>query len=416
MMLLRIMGTLRHTSTPAAAGLAGLLVLSVAGIGQGAAAATTTSGLQVPDNAVITIDGRGFGHGHGLSQYGAEGAARRGLSARQILHFYYPGTRTGRHAGRVNVLITAGIGKPTTVVARPGLKVHDLMKGTTTPVPVRGPASKATRWRMAGNGAGGTAVSYRTGGWHVWRNLPGNGEFRSSGASLTLVVGGSRTTYRGTLRSLAPVSRATHRITVNRVSLEGYVRGVVPREMPASWHQAALQAQAVAARTYAAFESGDPYDTRFNLCDTSSCQVYGGRSAEVSRTNKAVAKTSGQVRLHHGEPAFTQFSASNGGWVADGGQPYLVAEKDPYDGWSGNLVHTWSTAVTSKAIEKAYPAVGNLQSISVTQRDGNGQWNGRALTMKLTGSRGTVTPTGDEFRGALGLRSTWFDLAKASAG
>ncbi|WP_151083179.1 SpoIID/LytB domain-containing protein [Nocardioides cynanchi] len=409
------MSTLRHTSI-AATGLAGLLALSGAGLGHATAAATSTPALQVPDNAVITIDGRGFGHGHGLSQYGAEGAARQGLSARKILHFYYPGTRSGQQSGRVRVLITAGIGKPTIVLAGPGLKVHDLQKGTTTPVPTRGPAARATQWRMAGDGAGGTAVSYRTGAWHVWRTLPGNGEFRSARAALTLVVGGSRTSYRGTLQSLAPVSKATHRITVNRVSLEGYVRGVVPREMPTSWHQAALQAQAVAARTYAAFEAVNPYDTRFNLCDTSSCQVYGGLSAENPRTGKAVTRTAGQVRLFHGQPAFTQFSSSNGGWTSDGGQPYLSAEKDPYDGWPGNLVHTWSTAVTSRSIEKAFPGVGNLRSIAVTQRDGNGQWGGRVEVMNLRGSKRNLVVSGDDFRSALGLRSTWFDLAKAAAG
>jgi SpoIID/LytB domain protein len=375
----------------------------------------TTAGLQVPHHAVITIDGRGWGHGHGLSQYGAEGAARQGKSAPQILGFYYPHTTNGHRSGQVTVLLTASIGHGTTVVARPGLAVRDLSKRTTTKVPASGRAARATLWRMSGDGGGGTVVSYRTGAWHVWRTLGGNGEFQSSGAHLTLVLGGGRVTYRGTLRSMGPISKITHRITVNRVSLEGYVRGVVPREMPARWHQAALRAQAVAARTYAEFEAADHSDPRFNLCDSSSCQVYGGQSAEDPRSNEAVAKTSGQVRLFHGTPAFTQFSASNGGWTVDGGEPYLVAKPDPYDGWSGNLVHRWTTSVTSATIERKWPALGDLTSITVNQRDGNGRWGGRVEQMTLHGSKADRIISGDVFRIALALRSTWFDLASAHA-
>jgi stage II sporulation protein D len=221
-------------------------------------------------------------------------------------------------------------------------------------------------------------------------------------------------TYRGDLQSRTPRGGpAWRRITVNKVSLDAYVQGVIPGEMPALWHQAALRAQAIAARSYAAYEARHSTNPRYNLCDTSLCQVYGGKSAEYPTSNRAVAKTAGQVRTYHGSPAFTQFSSSNGGWTAAGSQPYLVAEKDPYDGWPGNPNHTWSTTVTSADIEQAWPALGNLQSISVTRRDGHGKWNGRVLEMKLVGSQGSVTPSGDAFRSALGLRSTWFDLALA---
>jgi stage II sporulation protein D len=200
---------------------------------------------------------------------------------------------------------------------------------------------------------------------------------------------------------------ASHRVTVNKVSLEGYVRGVIPREMPALWHQAALRAQAIAARTYAAEEASRSTNRRWNLCDTSSCQVYGGKSAEYPTTNRATAKTAGRIRTHHGEPAFTQFSSSNGGWLAAGSQPYLVAKKDPYDGWSGNPNHTWTTSVSTRAIERAFPWLGNLTGITVTDRDGNGRWNGRVLAMRLRGSHDTRSISGDTFRAALALRSSW---------
>ena len=144
------------------------------------------------------------------------------------------------------------------------------------------------------------------------------------------MLGSGKVTYRGVLQSRRPVGApSSHRVTVNKVSLDNYVRGVVPREMPALWEQAALRAQAIAARTYAAFEARSSRNPRWNLCDTSECQVYGGESAEFPTSNRAVAKTARQVRMFHGAPAFTQFSSSNGGWTAYGGKPYLPAKKDP---------------------------------------------------------------------------------------
>src|SRR3954451_877022 len=102
------MSTRRTTPavTVSAAVAAGIVsVLAVSATGHRAVAATSGTGLHVPHRAVITIDGRGWGHGHGLSQYGAEGAARKGLTAAKIVHFYYPHTHAGRAKGRVRVLL-----------------------------------------------------------------------------------------------------------------------------------------------------------------------------------------------------------------------------------------------------------------------------------------------------------------------
>jgi stage II sporulation protein D len=407
----------RRTSVGAGLGAA---LLATTLLTQGPASAARAPRITVPDTATITVDGHGYGHGHGLSQYGAEGAARQGLSAGRIVRFYYPGTTGGKAGGSVTVWISEDTDHDTTVVARRGLRVRDLGNGTTRSLPTTGAAGKATRWKLAGAGGGRTRVLYKTAAWHLWRTLRGNGEFRSTGPHLTLVLGGGRqVSYRGTLRSLGPVPGHPGRITVNKVSLEGYVQGVVPREMPASWHQSALRAQAIAARTYAAFEAhSSPLSSRAALCDTTSCQVYGGVSAEDARTNRAVAGTAGQVRLYGGEPAFTQFSASNGGWTsaapASAGEPYLDAHVDPYDGWSGNAVHTWRTTVTSRQVERHWPGIGNLTSISIDQRDGHGEWNGRVLSMTLHGSTGDRTLSGEAFRAELGLRSSWFTLSIAS--
>jgi stage II sporulation protein D len=402
-----------------AAAVAALLAATATGHSAVAATATRTSvtSLHVPHKAVITIKGRGWGHGHGMSQYGAEGAARKGRTAGQIVHFYYPHTHAARVTGHVNVRITADTDHNTTVIARSGLRVRALGDRSTTSLPTAGAVGRASRWRLSSGSSGTTRLSYLTGSWHVWRKLPGDAEFRASGP-IQLVVGGRKVTYRGTLQSRTPATgRTGRRVTVNRVALDDYVRGVIPREMPASWHRAALRAQAIAARTYASFEERNSTNPVWQLCDTSQCQVYGGKSAEYPSTNKAVTATSGRILTHGGLPAFTQFSASSGGWTADGGEPYLVAKRDPYDGWPGNLVHTWTTSVTSRTIERAWPALGDLQAIRVTSRDGNGRWGGRVLTMTLRGSQGRVTGLGgDTFSAVLGLRSTWFELVRASAG
>jgi SpoIID/LytB domain protein len=404
------MTTRRTTATAALAGL--LSVAATAGSVQPALGVASAPGLRIPVGDSISIDGHGYGHGHGLSQYGAEGAARQGLNARQIVRFYYPKTSAGTAQGPVRVLITADTDDHTTVLSRSGLAVRDLGTGSVTRVPAKGPASKATRWRLAGGSGGATKVSYRTDAWHLWKRLDGDGEFRASGP-LRLVLPSRNVTYRGALQSRTPVgAKASHRVTVNRVPLDAYVQGVIPREMPALWHQAALRAQAIAARTYAAYEEAHSTNPVWQLCDTTSCQVYGGKSGEYPSTNQATAKTAGQIRVYQGSAAFTQFSASSGGWTSDGGQPYLPAQKDPYDGWAGNTVHSWSTTVSSAAIEKAWPALGDLTAITVTQRDGNGQWNGRVEKMTLHGSKDPdLLISGDDFRSRLGLRSTWFTLS-----
>jgi stage II sporulation protein D len=402
----------RRRTAPVAAVVGGLTAAALTlGGGSVLHAAAGTPSIRVPHHATLVVHGRGYGHGHGMSQYGAEGAARAGLSAKKIVHFYYPHTRPGTFRGRVRVLISADTDHDTTVAARAGLKVHDLARGTTVALPTTGKAAKATRWRLSSRRGKPADVSYLTGSWHVWRTLSGDGEFKAP-KPIRLVLAGGPVAYRGSVQSRTSTAGGTpHRITVNKVSMESYVRAVVPREAFPSWHQAALRAQAIAARSYAAFEVKNSTNKLYQLCDTSACQVYGGVPAEVSTTDEATDRTAGQIRTYHGRPAFTQFSSSNGGRLAAGSQPYLVAKPDPYDGWSGNPNHTWRTTVTSAAIEKAFPSLGDLTSITVTKRDGQGKWGGRVTSMKLVGASGTVTPSGDTFRGALGLRSTWFTIA-----
>lgn len=359
----------------------------------------------VRDGARITLTGHGYGHGHGMSQYGAEGAARQGLDHREILAFYYPGTTVGTVAGTVSVLISADTTDDLVVRARKGLTLRDLGTRERWTLPENG----ASQWRVVTTRKGVTRVAYRTDRWRRWRDLAGVGEIAAGGRPLTLVTPSGDRPYRGRLRH-APAPGGGHD-TVNRLPLDAYLRGVVPLEMPASWSAEAVRTQAVAARTYAAYERAHPWSRHAQLCDTTSCQVYGGVAAEHPASDAAVTATKGVVLLDGGEPAFTQFSSSSGGWTSAGSVPYLRAVEDPYDGWSGNPVHDWTLRLDDARFERAWPRLGQLTRIRVTKRDGNGDWGGRVGSVTLVGSRATVVVSGDTLRSVLGLRSTYLTFA-----
>ncbi len=391
----------RHGARSVLASLLGAVVVVTLCSLPAQASRTVSESYRVPSGGVLKLSGHGFGHGHGMSQYGARGAARQGLTAAKILAFYYPGTGSGEATGRIRVLISADTDGDVQVLPGAGLSVRDVSNGRRYLLPA--PARIKT-WRLR-TVDGATVLDYNDGEWHVYQGrgtseITDAAEFFGSDHVVLRVAGGTRA-YRGSLRLSS--SR-----TVNKVRLEDYVKGVVPREMPASWESAAVQAQSVAARTYAAFDRAANESRHYQTCDTTSCQVYGGLGSEDPRSNAAVEATAGQVRTYGGEPAFTQFASSSGGWLSAGRQPYLVAKADPYDDFSGNPVHSWRTTLTRAAIQRAYPRLGTLRRVQVTRRDGNGHWHGRVEEMVLVGSRANVRLGGSEFRSRFGLRSSWF--------
>ncbi|MFC7495074.1 MULTISPECIES: SpoIID/LytB domain-containing protein [unclassified Nocardioides] len=397
---------MRRTSAPARAGLLiGALTATLAIVPTapaGAAERREASAWDVTPAARITITGQGYGHGHGMSQYGAEGAARQGLTYQQIAEFYYAGTQWGIAAGRVTVQLTVDSTPSDLVVrARSGLTLRDSKVRGRTPLPENG----ATAWRVVTGRSGVGQVSYLTDQWYPYTTLQGTGEFFAAGRPVTLVTPSGDRAYRGRLRTALTSSGA--RATVNELRLEKYLRGVVPLEMPASWSTEAVRAQAVAARTYAAYERAHPRSSAYPICDTTSCQVYGGVAAEHPAASLAIRDTRTQILTSDGEPAFTQFGSSSGGWTSAGSVPYLAAREDPYDGWAGNPVHEWKVVLTDTRLEQAWPKVGDLSRIDVTSRDGNGTWGGRVGSITLAGTGGQVTVSGDTFRSVLGLRSTW---------
>ena len=204
------------------------LLLSGAGAGPASAADDTW---RVPGKAWVTIKGHGYGHGHGMSQYGAEGAARQGLTFREIADFYYPGTAWGKAKGRVRVVISGDTTDDLVVQAEPGLTLRDAETGETRLLPDNG----ATRWRITVDGKGVDRVAWFDGRWRRWATLTGEGAFVVPGGAVTLVTPSGTREYRGRLAAWTPSAGGRARDTLNVVRLEDYLKGVVPLEMPALW-------------------------------------------------------------------------------------------------------------------------------------------------------------------------------------
>lgn len=367
---------------------------------------------QVSGKASITIVGHGNGHGHGLSQYGAQRAATTGRGYRQILRYYYPGTSSGRAGGKIKVLITADTSRDVVVAARSRLTARPATGGRVVDLAKARP--KARLWRIRPLAGARSSIDFKTRSWRRLTVLQGDAQLSAGGRPVRLVVPGGRRAYRGALRSASP-GAGRDRDTVNVLGLDAYLKGVVAREVPAYWHREALRAQTVAARTYAAFDRATTDRGHYDLCDTDACQVYGGFTDEVASTNAAVEATHGEVRTKRGRPIFAQFSASSGGWTSAGAFSYLPAKRDAYDAFRGNDFHDWRVSTTDARIEAQWPQIGDLTSIRTSDRDGNGHWGGRVGTVTLTGSRGEVDVSGDDFRFLMGLYSTWFTVRVSSS-
>lgn len=409
---------------------AGLVLLQVLAVGAlvvlGSTGARADEVYTRPSDGVWSVSGHGFGHGRGMSQWGAYGAAAQGVPWTTILTTYYPGTTLTTVAnGTVRVRLTADPGQ-LRVAASPGLVAVEA-NGRRTAL-----GGTATAWRLVPSGAGGLRLESLTGS--TWTAVPlggstnvtdGGVRFENT-AQLHRVfrADGTSTAYRG-----APGAYLSGTVvTVLRVPLESYLRGVVPRESPASWPDGALRAQSVAARTYAASAVARNVAQRYDICDTTSCQVFSGTTAysasgaatplEYATSDAAIAGSAGTILTYQGAPAFAEFSASNGGWTTAGDFPYLTARPDPWDGTApGDPVHSWKATLRATDLEARYPQIGTLSRIVITSRDGHGDWGGRVLSARLDGSAGSVTVSGYSIMNAHpyptwsdGIRSPWFTL------
>jgi stage II sporulation protein D len=373
--------------------------------GLSAAAVLAPAGVASAD---YVIDGRGFGHGVGMSQYGAYGyALREGRDFRWILGHYYPGTSVGRVAS-----------------ARMRVVLRD------TPVPK---LCGATRARAAG----GRSIRLRDTRTYAF-SASGAGKLRvvdtSSGrtrAKLTApvrVTGGASTCvrgeaingvrngfYRGTMRIERWEGRRL--LAVNDLGVESYLWGVVTAEMPASWAPEALKAQAVVARSYALRNRRS--DRVFDLYPDTRSQVYRGIAGETAAAIAAARGTRALAVRYGVEIATTYFHSTSGGRTAGyvegfgGGLevPYLRPVEDAHDDISP--LHTWQVRLTDREMERKLKEVrlGGLEDVKVTA---TGE-TGRASEVDVVGERGTIGISGAELRRLLELRSHWFTIRRDPA-
>lgn len=329
------------------------------------------------------VEGRGFGHGVGLSQYGAFGLAEQGRSYKQILGHYYAKTRIGKAGGgKVRVLLDSGAG---TV----GFSGADRACGRRI--------SPSRDYELAA--AGGGVELRKAGGGRV----TDCGREGTASDRVIRIAGKGR--YRG---SLVATASGDGLQVINELRVEDYVRGVVPNEVPTSWPADALRAQAVVARSYGiATERSGPFD---HYDDTRS-QVYGGFDSETKATNKAVAATRGEVVKYKGKTAVTYYFSTSGGKTENsefgfpGGEriPYLKSVKDPFD--DASPVHTWTETFSDEEMESELSGLfaGSLQRIEILETGRSP----RIVRARVVGSSGSQTVTGDTLRARLGLRSTW---------
>ena len=367
----------RRGRFPAVATALGSLALALTGV-PAARAAT-----------VLYIRGGGDGHGIGMSQYGAYGYALHGFTYQEILAHYYQGTSLGTTNPQqtVRVLLATGsasFSAATSVAGEPHTQLDPSLTYDVTAL---------RNGRLQVTTAGGQSV----GSFNAPLTVSGP-------APLDVPQLG---TYRGSLQ-FSPDGGGVD--TVNVVGLDDYVRGVVSAEMPSSWAPAALEAQAVAARTYAITTSVGA--TNYDLYSDTRSQVYQGVSAETASTDAAVAATAGQIVTYAGRPAVTYFFSSSGGWTesiqdawpGSSPQPWLRAVPDPYDGAGGNPYHRWARQLPIASATRALSGLvlGRLLGI-VAHHDGRSP---RVVTADIVGTGGTSTVSGAQLQGAFGLSST----------
>ncbi len=403
-------------------GWASALIAAALVLGLGPAGAAVT--IPRPLDGTLTVIGHGWGHGIGMSQYGALGGARAGATAEDIVRFYYSNTTVGAIAGDTVRVRVASLGTAIVVRAMSGLAVS-WDGSVTTALPTTVGGEGITSWRLSpdpdptSNRIRLERLMSGSASWFLHAISPGPlaGIRNLSTSAIETSRSGRSVVYRGELRALRTTAGGGL-IPVVALPMESYLRSVVPSEMPASWPAAAVEAQAIAARSFAEYlrRYSPAAAGLYDLWDDTRSQVFPGASVagvriEQPGSDAAIAKTARKVVLDSGgSVALAQFSSSNGGWTVAGGFPYLSAHADPWDQNSGNPYGRWESAPTVTALEQAFPAIGSFRSVTITARDGNGDFGGRVTTAVVTGTTGSVSVTGDGLRLALGLRSTWFEI------
>jgi len=372
-----------------------------------AAVAASLSGSAVARAATLfTLTGHGWGHGIGMSQYGALGYAQHGWTYDRILAHYFTGTTLGKVRSGTHERV---------LLIQSKASIHATLSSAGTAKDGSG-ASHALAAGSYRVDPGTTAGKVR-----VWSVAGGRYIIRGADSPLTISSSAplrlddtSLNGYKGDhwWGSFVISRSGSSLMLVNNVGLDRYVRGVVPCEMPASWLSEALKTQAVAARSYArATRRGGSFDA---YPDTRS-QEYCPIEHQTAGSDAAVTATARQIVLYHGNVATTFFSSSSGGRTSSisaswGGtdQPYLVPVRDRYDGAGGlNPNHTWAPRLyTPSALTSALGMGHMVRSLDMTIDDPSQ----RVLSIVFHTRAGDTNMSASSVFSHLSLRSTYFRL------
>jgi len=343
------------------------------------------------------IKGHGFGHGVGVSQYGAYGYALHGKGYRFILAHYYQGTTIGE-VGRARIV-------------RVLLEISSGDVGFSGATSACGKALDPARSYEAHRN--GSRVMLRSSGG---KRLADCGrKLRAAGHGRISISGIG--TYRGALEVVPTDSDVGSLNVVNALALEQYVKGVIPNESPPAWPQAELRAQAVESRSFAL--SAGVGGNGFDLYNDTRSQVYGGLTSETASTNEAASATKGQVVMYGGKIAETYFSACSGGHTESvqnvffgPAVPYLVGVPDPYDSYCP--LHNWTLRFSGPEISARLSSYldGALKKVVVTKRG----VSPRIVWAKLYGTGGVTKIRGDQLESSLGTYSDWMSFEKVANG
>ena len=404
----------------------------------------------------VVFYGSGFGHGVGMSQYGAQGyatgAAGPALTGEQIIAKYFPGTTLAfgdatrpfnrvllsqpssqsRYRCGTNAYFDGYFGD---VASNGGFKVLDEASGNAE----IGRGTPTSKWQFVARGgvvevwANNTATPVKIGAYPSVAVVPLDPSFPLRFFQLDH-TDGTPGFYRGNFRftNLGNTLRV-----VNAITYDDYVRGVISFEMPNTWHAEALKAQAYAAKSYA-YSSYRGSARDYDVSDDQSDQCYGGVAAEGPRTDAAVAATAGKIVTYQGQSVKTYFASSSGGYTKEFGcwgtrvvrsangswqctpdpsQPYLIAVPDPGDravASPANPRASWSVAFSGAQIANAVicaggPNIGTLQGVDVTNT-----WplvTGHVVSIRFIGSVANADVKAESIQSCLGLRSTMLRLA-----
>ena len=338
-----------------------------------------------------------------MSQYGAYGQAQLGRNYQQILGHYYTGTVVSRASTRtIRVLLHASRSSVSfSGATRAGDKTLSASR------------TYVARPRGAGivlRGSGGKRVATFT--TAPVRITSSSGYVRLGGTAINGVRSGS---YRGALELRPGTGGGV--TAVNALSLDHYVMGVVPGEMPSSWHPEALKAQSVAARSYAL--ATDRGGSVFDQYPDTRSQVYRGMSGEASTTNAAVRATANEIVTYDGQIVVTYFFSTSGGHTENienvwGGEPvpYLKGVEDPYDKISPR--HRWRIGPLSRrGVTARFGSLcrGSFRKLKVLERG----VSPRIVSADVVCSRGRTRVTGSQLRSSLGLYDNWVRVVKVEA-